>query len=78
MGELMKPEDTALSPQTVEVVSVVVRDIMAPLMERPAYVGRVVCGCNELFMQSQWDGSAGARPRNAAHPTRGFAALEGT
>lgn len=33
MGELMKPEDAALSPQTVEVVSVVVRDIMAPLME---------------------------------------------
>lgn len=33
MGELMKPEDTVLSPQTVEVVSVVVRDIMAPLME---------------------------------------------
>ena len=33
MGELMKPEDMALSPQTVEVVSVVVRDIMAPLME---------------------------------------------
>ena len=33
MGELMKPEDAVLSPQTVEVVSVVVRDIMAPLME---------------------------------------------
>lgn len=33
MGELMKPENTALSPETVEVVSVVVRDIMAPLME---------------------------------------------
>ena len=33
MGELMKTENTTLSPETVEVVSVVVRDIMAPLME---------------------------------------------
>ena len=33
MGELTTRENTALSPETVEVVSVVVRDIMAPLME---------------------------------------------
>lgn len=33
MGELMRKEETALSPQTVEIVSVVVRDMMAPLME---------------------------------------------
>ena len=33
MGELMRREDAALSPETVEIVSVVVRDIMAPLME---------------------------------------------
>lgn len=33
MGELTKREDMKLSPQVVEVVSVVVRDIMAPLME---------------------------------------------
>lgn len=33
MGELMKQEDMNISPQVVEVVSVVVRDIMAPLME---------------------------------------------
>lgn len=33
MGELTTRKNTALSPETVEVVSVVVRDIMAPLME---------------------------------------------
>lgn len=33
MGELTRRENAALSPETVEVVSVVVRDIMAPLME---------------------------------------------
>ena len=33
MGELTTRENTALSPETVEVVSVVVRDIMTPLME---------------------------------------------
>ncbi len=33
MNELTTREDMNLSPQTVEVVSVVVRDIMAPLME---------------------------------------------
>ena len=33
MGELMRREDAALSPETVEIVSVVVRDMMAPLME---------------------------------------------
>lgn len=33
MGELTTRENTALSHETVEVVSVVVRDIMAPLME---------------------------------------------
>ena len=33
MGDMIRREDMGLSPQTVEVVSVVVRDIMAPLME---------------------------------------------
>lgn len=33
MGELTRRENAAMSPETVEVVSVVVRDIMAPLME---------------------------------------------
>ena len=33
MNELTKPEGTALSPETAEIVAVVVRDMMAPLME---------------------------------------------
>ena len=32
-SEIMKRESAALSPETVEIVSVVVRDMMAPLME---------------------------------------------
>ena len=33
MGEMEKHEELSLSPQTAEIVSVVVRDMMAPLME---------------------------------------------